>query len=108
MEMPIAPFETLSVKTDSMTRRGPERRPARTASSGRRRARATPRDRRGPGPDAGAVAPAPGGVHARADRRAEHDEVERRREQGRGEALRERAPGARHLRGVDRPNGVDV
>src|SRR5690606_4036552 len=45
---------------------------------------------------------------ARADRSAEHDEVERRRDDGRDDALHERAPGARHLEQVDRFDGVQV
>ena len=45
---------------------------------------------------------------ARADRRAEHDEVERRRDHRRDDALQQRAHGARHLELVDRANGVEI
>ena len=60
------------------------------------------------GHDEGAVADAVDLGDARADRRAEHDEIERGRDHRRDDALQQRAPGARHLEVVDRPDGVQV
>src|SRR6185295_7986337 len=45
---------------------------------------------------------------AGADRGAEHHEVERGRDHRRGDALHERAPGAVHLEGVDRPHAARI
>src|SRR5262249_33790644 len=45
---------------------------------------------------------------ARADRRAEDDEVERRRDDGRQETLHERAKPARELEAINGADGVDV
>jgi len=61
-----------------------------------------------PGHDEGAVADAAHLRDARADRRAEHDEIQRRRDHRRDDALHQRAPGARHLEAVDRAHRVPV
>ena len=61
-----------------------------------------------PGHDERAVAHAVDFRDARADRRAEHHEVKRRRDHRRQHALQQRAPGACHLEQVDRPHAVDV
>ena len=45
---------------------------------------------------------------ARADRGAEHHEIQRRRKHRRHDALEDRAPGARHLEPVDRPDRAVV
>src|SRR6478736_873015 len=45
---------------------------------------------------------------ARADRRAEDDEIERGRDDGRYDALHQRAAHARHLEGVDCENAAPV
>ena len=57
-----------------------------------------------PGHDERAVADAVDLGDARADRRAEDDEIERGRDHRRDDALHQRAPGARHLEAVDRPD----
>src|SRR5262249_61472879 len=46
--------------------------------------------------------------HARADRGAEHDEVQRRRDHGRRDALHQRAEGPRHLEAIDRADRVAI
>src|SRR5205807_8736964 len=58
--------------------------------------------------DEGAVLRALDLRDARAHRRAEHDEVERRGDHRRDDALHERAPGARHLEAVDGPDRAKV
>ena len=60
------------------------------------------------GHDEGAVADALDLGDARADRGAEHDEIERRRDHRRDDALQQRAPGSRHFVNVDRAHGVEV
>src|SRR5690606_20781219 len=46
--------------------------------------------------------------HARADRRAEDDEIERCRDDGRDQALPDRADRPRHFEAVDRPDAVEI
>ena len=58
--------------------------------------------------DEGAVADALDLGDARADRRAEDHEIQRRREHRRDDALHQRAPGARHLEHVDRADRPEV
>src|SRR4029453_10389754 len=58
--------------------------------------------------DESAVADPADLLDARSDRRAEDDEVQRRRDHRRDDALHQRAPGARHLERVDRADGVKV
>src|SRR3546814_4156135 len=48
------------------------------------------------------------GADARADRRAEHHEVQRGRQYRRGDTLHQRAEGARHFEAIDRADRVDV
>ena len=61
-----------------------------------------------PGHDERAVARAVDLLDPRADRRAEHDEVQRRRQHGRDDALHDRAEHARHLEVIDRVDGVPI
>ena len=61
-----------------------------------------------PGHDEGAIGDAVDLGHARADRRAEHDEVERGGDHRRHQALPDGAERARHLEPVDRPDAVAV
>ena len=58
--------------------------------------------------DEGAVGDAVHLGHARADRGAEHHEVERGGDDRRHQALQQRAQGARHLEPVDGPDAVPV
>src|SRR4029453_8205539 len=58
--------------------------------------------------DESAVADPADLLDARADRRAEDDEIQRRRDHRRDDALHQRAPGARHLERVDRADRMDV
>src|SRR6185436_6943451 len=61
-----------------------------------------------PGHDEGTVRDTVDRPHARPDRAPENDEVERRRQDGRGDALRHGAEGPRHLEPVDGLDRVDV
>src|SRR5262249_53408398 len=58
--------------------------------------------------DEGTVADAVDPAHARADRGAEHHEVQGRRQHRGGDALHEGAEGPRHLEAVDRLDRVQV
>src|SRR4030095_4265184 len=60
------------------------------------------------GDDEGAVADSIDLGHARTDGRAEHDEIEGCRDHRRHNALQQRAPGARHLKVVNRTDGIKV
>src|SRR6185503_13916282 len=60
------------------------------------------------GHDVRAVRHAVDAHHARADGGTEHHEVQRGGDHRCGDALEESAKGARHLEGVDSPDGVDV
>ena len=61
-----------------------------------------------PGHDEGAVADALDLGDARADRRAEHHEIQRRRNHRRNDALQQRAPGARHFEQVDGADRAEI
>ena len=58
--------------------------------------------------DEGAVADAFDLGDARADRRAEHHEIQRGRNHRRNDALQQRAPGARHFEQIDRADGPEI
>ena len=60
------------------------------------------------GHDEGAVDDALDLGDARADRGAEHDEIERGRDHRRDDALEQRPPGPRHFVQIDRAHGVEV